>query len=163
MQKNTTNPTEQPASKPGITSTKTHRSSIRALAFLGGLLAAVGFTVYTTLADVPQPVLTIAPLGSNQYSISITNGDTNANYELYWTPVLASQTYPFNLLVVGDQGQTNFNVDAGAWISLWFRASVGTDWDSDGIPNYMDGNPSDSSVGALSVTIDSPVNGSALN
>lgn len=82
---------------------------------------------------------------------------------MYWTPILANQSHPFNLLSVGDQGQTNFTVDAGAWMSLYFKVSVGTDWDGDGIPNFMDANPSDSSVGALSVTIDSPVNGSALN
>ena len=126
-------------------------------------IVAIVIVTFSALADVPQPVLTIAPLGSNQFSVTITNGDANANYELYWAPVLANPDYPFSLLSVGTQGQTNFSVDGSAWMSLWFRVSVGIDWDGDGIPNYMDAYPSDASIGALSVTIDSPINGSELN
>ncbi len=124
--------------------------------------AAILLVGFRCLA-VDPPVLTISNLSSNQFSVMITNGDATANYELYWAPVLANPSYPFSLLIVGTTGQTNFSIDAGAWQSLYFRASVGIDWDADGIPNYMDANPSDASIGALTVTIDSPVNGSELN
>lgn len=124
--------------------------------------AAILLAGFRCLA-VDPPVLTIAPMGSNQFSVTITNGDATANYELYWAPVLANPSYPFSLLIVGTQGQTNFSIDAGAWQSLYFRASVGIDWDADGVPNYMDANPNDALIGALTVTIDSPINGSELN
>jgi hypothetical protein len=38
----------------------------------------------------PQPVLTITPAVSNQFIVTITNGLSTANYDLYWIPALAA-------------------------------------------------------------------------
>jgi hypothetical protein len=107
-------------------------------------------------------MLTIANLGTNQYSITITNGISTANYELYWTPVLASPIYPFSLAIIGTEGQTNFMVNMGTYQTGFFEVISGTDWDGDGVPNWQDANPSDPSIGILTVVIDSPTNGMVL-
>src|SRR6266487_5345777 len=52
--------------------------------------ASIGVLIYSALA-APQPVLTISPLGSNQFNIVITNGVSGTNYTLFWTPALADE------------------------------------------------------------------------
>jgi hypothetical protein len=118
----------------------------------------------TNRADVPQPVLKITSLGSNQFAVAITNGVTNANYELYWTPSLVNSNYPWQLLMVGGTGQTNFTVevDAESRPVGFFLSGVGLDWDADGIENFRDANPYNASIGILTITIDSPLNGALL-
>ena len=113
--------------------------------------------------SVPQPVLSIAPVvGTNQVQITITNG-VNINYELFWRPVLANTNYPWQIIGVGGVGQTNFFVQSDIWGSGFFRVFAGTDQDSDGIPDWEDADPSDATIGILSITIDSPTNGASLN
>ena len=124
-------------------------------------VASVGILIYTALADAP--VLTIAPLGTNQFLISITNGVATTNYTLFWTPALADQNYPWTVLGIGSTGQTNFTVDGGEWPIGFFRMLVGADQDGDGSPEWQDAQPLNPSVGILSVTIDSPLNGTSLN
>lgn len=115
------------------------------------------------LADVPQPVLTITPANTNQFLITITNGVTNINYEIYRTPLLGDEAnYPFTLHLIGELGQTNFTVNLEPEGISWYRAAIGLDWDNDGVPNAIDGNPNNVSVGALTVTIDSPPTGQLL-
>jgi hypothetical protein len=126
------------------------------LCIFGIIIAAV-----KVFAD-PPPVLTIANLGTNQYSITITNGISTANYELYWTPILANPDYPFTLAIVGTEGQTNFVVNMGIYQTGFFQVILGTDWDGDGVPNWQDANPSDPTIGILTVVIDSPTNGMVL-
>lgn len=126
------------------------------LCAFGIIIAAV-----KVFAD-PPPVLTIANLGTNQYSITITNGVITANYELYWTPILGNPDYPFSLLAIGTEGQTNFLVDAGTYQTGFFEVVSGTDWDGDGVPNWEDAAPSDPTIGILTVSIDSPTNGMVL-
>lgn len=135
-------------------------------AFAGTLavgVAIIGIVFNVVAQTVPQPVLTMTPLGSNQFQIVITNGVTFANYEIYHTPVLGDPSFPWTLQIDGTLGQTNFTVSEGMMMTGFFKAAVGIDWDGDGIPNYMDGNPSDANVGALSITIDSPANGTVFN
>ena len=108
------------------------------------------------------PVLTIAPLGTNQFSITITNGSGTGNYELYWTPVLANPDYPWSLAAIGTTGQTNFMVSMGTYQIGFFEVIAGTDWDGDGVVNWQDANPNDPTIGILTVTIDSPATGSTL-
>jgi hypothetical protein len=108
------------------------------------------------------PVMTIAPTGTNQFSIVITNGVTNVNYELFWTPSLNDPAFPWTLAVEGAQGQTNFTVDGGVSPIAFFRANLGSDFDGDGVPNWMDANPYDPTVGALTVIINSPTNGAVV-
>lgn len=114
------------------------------------------------LADVPQPVLTIAPLGSNQFNVVITNGVSTTNYTLFWTPALNDQFYPWQVLGVSQVGQTNFPIIGGEWQAGWFRVLVGSDQDGDGSPEWQDAQPLNPAVGILSVIIDSPTNGMVL-
>lgn len=152
---------EQPAMKQDSASSNIRGGSIRVLGCLGGFLAGVGFLVYTALADSP-PVLTIAPLGSNQFSITITNATSPTNYLLEWTPILADTNYPWLVVATNSPGQTNFNMDMGPWPMGFLRVMVGWDGDGDSIPDWIDAQPFNASVGALRVTIDSPLNGSVF-
>ncbi len=111
---------------------------------------------------VPQPVLKIAPTNGNQVLISITNAVATTNYEIYRTPILNDTNFPWELHVVGSVGQSNFTAGMGVESTSFFRASVGIDWDLDGIPNWGDANNLDSTIGWLSITIDSPTNGASL-
>lgn len=113
-------------------------------------------------ADEPQPVLTIAPTGTNQLLISITNSYGTNTYELYRTPILNEEVYPWTLNAIGTAGQSNFVVNIGPENTGFWRAAIGTDWDGDGIPNAIDANPNDSGIGILTVTILSPTNGMKL-
>ena len=134
----------------------------RAVAVGLALFVSVGVLIYSALADVPQPVLSITSLASNQFNIVITNAATTTNYTLFWTPLLADPNYPWQVLVVGDVGETNFTVDGGTWPSLYFRMLVGADSDGDLIPDWQDAQPLNPSVGILSLTIDSPTDGAVL-
>jgi hypothetical protein len=128
-----------------------------------GAFVALATGTIIALADVPQPVLTITPTNTNQFLLTITNGVTNINYEIYKTPLLGDEAnYPFTLHLIGELGQTNFTVNMGPETTGWWRAGIGLDWDSDSVPNAIDGNPHASNVGALSVTIDSPTSGQLL-
>lgn len=126
--------------------------------------AALRGLVWTIEAQtVPQPVLMITNIGSNQFSITISNGVTNAYYEIYHTPMLGNSAYPWTLQIEGAIGQTSFSVNMGMMLSGFFRADYGLDPDGDGIQNFEDGNPYDPGVGALTITIDSPANGTVFN
>ncbi len=110
----------------------------------------------------PQPVLTIAPLGSNQFNIVITNGVSGTNYTLFWTPALADENYPWQVLGTNAVGATNFTVNGGEWPNLFFKVLVGSDSDGDGVTEERDANSNDPTVGVLSVTINSPTNNAVL-
>jgi hypothetical protein len=131
----------------------------------GGLAMAAlsSWAVWETWGDVPAPVLKATLVSTNQVNVTITNGVSTANYELYWTPVLADPDYPWTLLVSGSLGQTNFGVLMNSTETVFIRAAIGTDWDGDGVANYKDARPSDPSIGTLTVTIESPTNGSTIN
>lgn len=123
--------------------------------------AAIGISLLTVLAQsVPQPVLSITSLGTNQFEIGITNGVTNAVYELYWRPVLEDANNPWKMLTTNQPGETSFQVDGGDYPMVFFQVAVGTNYN--GIWDYQWANPNDPSLGALSITIDSPLNGAVL-
>lgn len=132
-----------------------------ALASLG-CGGAVIIAALNAFADVPQPVLKIAPLGSNHFSILITNGVNTTNYTLFWTPVLADTNYPWVALWGGEVGQTNFPVNGGDWPVGFFKVMIGHDLDGDSWPVWQDANDNNASVGILSVTIDSPLSGAVF-
>jgi len=98
-------------------------------------------------------------LGGDQFNVVITNAVSTTNYTLFWTPVLNDQFYPWQVLGVGQVGQTNFPIDGGEWQAGWFRVLVGSDQDGDGWPEWQDAQPLNPAVGILSLTIDSPTNG----
>lgn len=131
----------------------------RPVIWFGGVAAIA--TGIALLANAQQPVLKISDLGSNQLFIEITNA-VNTNYTLYWTPVLANSNYPWVVLTNTEVGGSNFLVDASGSDVGWFRALIGTDFDGDGVPEWQDAQPGNPSVGILSVTIDSPINGALL-
>ena len=110
----------------------------------------------------PQPVLRISPTNSTQVLISITNAVASTNYEIYRTPILNDTNFPWELYIVGSAGQSNFTADIGVDWTGFFKAGIGSDWDLDGVPNSQDANPTDATIGILTITIDSPTNGSVL-
>jgi len=140
---------------------KTPSRRIHNKSLIGAIIAALGVVIYSALATDP-PVLTITPSGTN-FLISITNASPGSTYELYRTPVLNDAAYPWTLSVTGAVGQSNFIVSKGVEPSGFWRASEGSDWDGDGIPNWLDADPNNSGVGVLSVTIVSPANGSNVD
>jgi len=104
----------------------------------------------------PPPVLTITPAVSNQFIITITNGISTVNYDLYWIPALANSSVSWQAVTNGGTGQTNFTVSMGVWQSQFFQAVVDTNF------LYQAADPNNPALGALAVFIDSPTNGSNL-
>jgi hypothetical protein len=122
---------------------------------VGGLVIVA--TAITALSQT-TPGLSIARTGTNQLFISITNGISTNNYDLYWTPVLANQNYPWTVAGVGTPGQTNFTVSMSASPAGFYRVLV----DDYTIPLWEAADPNNQSAGILSVFIDSPTNGAVL-
>jgi hypothetical protein len=127
------------------------------------LVACLGVLIYSALADAPQPVLRISSLGSNQFSVVVSNGVSTTNYTLFWTPVLNDPDYPWQVLGIGEVGETNFFIDGETWPVGFFQVLLGTDSDGDGVPEWLDARPFNPNVGILSITIDSPTNGFSFN
>lgn len=104
------------------------------------------------------PYLTIAPTATNGVQlITIWNNQGPANYDLWWTPALANPDYPWQWIAVGSPGQTNFIVTMTYPTSFYLAIQ-----DTNAIPLWESANPTNQSLGILSVLIDSPTNGSTL-
>ena len=107
------------------------------------------------------PGLTIA-LSNDTVMLTVTNGATNVFYEIYATNAVSSNL-TWSLSATGGLGVTNFSVPMGAATINFFKARAGNDWDGDGILNFQDANPNNYNTNdLLSVTIDSPTNGSTI-
>jgi hypothetical protein len=128
---------------------------IPVLGLFGGFIVAV-----TALTGWSQtgPTLTITPLGTNQFSINITNNIGTNEYDLLWTPVLANPDFPWTWAAIGTSGQTNFIVNMGTYQSGFFMTFL----DTNSIPLWEAANPTNQSDGILTVTINTPVNGSVV-
>jgi len=122
-----------------------------------GIAATV--IVVKVLADPPLPVIAIKSLGTNVVSISVTNGVSTANYDLYWTPLLGNPDYPWTAAAIGTTGQTNFVLDMEDYDSAFFRVLLE---DTNSIPLWKLADPNNPSLGVLAVTIDSPTNNTVL-
>ncbi len=107
---------------------------------------------------IPQPVLTITSTSSNSVVVTITNAVSLATYDLQTTPVLANLDYPWTDAKTGTNNQTNFVVSIGPYPTGFFRAEV----DTNGVPLWEAANPTNPSLGILTITIDSPTNGATL-
>jgi hypothetical protein len=124
-------------------------------------VCAGGFVVVVaalTVLSQTAPVLTIASLGTNNFSIKITNGVSTADYDVQWTPALANPNYPWTYAAIGSTGQTNFMLNMGAYQSGFFRGLL----DTNSIPLWEAADPNNPGAGILTVFIDSPTNGAVL-
>lgn len=136
--------------------------SKKALGMVFAPLFAFGILVAAikVLADPPQPVISIATAGTNSLAITVTNGVNTANYDLYWTPVLANADYPWTAAAIGSTGQTNFTISTAIYDSGFFRVLLET---TNAVPPWKAADPSDTNSGVLMVFIDSPTNGSTIS
>lgn len=112
-----------------------------------------------TARSQTAPVLTITQLGTNQFSVSFTNNIGTASYDLQWTPVLANPDYPWTWAAIGTPGQTNFQLNMADYQTAFFRTLL----DTNSIPLWEAADPNNPSAGILTITIDTPANGSTLN
>lgn len=97
---------------------------------------------------------------STNLFLTLVNGDTNISYDIYYTPSLAPTDW--RILATGHIAQATFTVPMLDGVGF-FKGGVGGDWDLDGIPNWMDANPTNANIGVLRITIDSPVTGTTFN
>jgi hypothetical protein len=139
-----------------------HRSSPNLTAILTRVFWGACFILCVAIGraqDIPQPVLAITAIASNQMTITITNGVSSGNYDIYTTPVLANDAaYPWTAAVIGTNGQTNFTINLGPYPAGFYRAVV----DTNSVPIWAAADPSNPSAGYLAVFIDSPTSGSIL-
>jgi hypothetical protein len=94
--------------------------------------------------------------GTNLF-LTLSNGDPTISYDIYYTPTL-SPAPSWSIIVTGAIAQTSYNVPIRG-TQGYLRGAVGGDWDGDGVPNWMDADPRSTNIGALTITIDSPANG----
>jgi hypothetical protein len=92
--------------------------------------------------------------------LTLLNCDTNIGYDVYYTPAIETNM-TWSILATGHIGQTTFTVPMLGWQGF-YRGAVGGDWDGDGILNWMDADPRSTNTGALTITIDSPLNGAVF-
>ena len=124
-------------------------------------MLVAGFFICVTgiLLAQTAPFLTVAPTGTNQLLITITNGSGATTYDLYTTPVLGDPvSYPWTAAVIGTNGQTNFTVSTGPFSTGFFKVVV----DTNGVPIWQAADPNNPGAGILAVFIDSPTNGAVL-
>jgi len=131
---------------------------------IGAVAAMAVVTSLITIwaQTVPQPVLKIAITNGTQILISISNAVASTNYEIYRAPILNDTNFPFEPYIIGSVGQSNFTADIGVDTTGFFKVTIGSDLDNDGFPDWLDANPTDPTIGILSITIDSPTNGASL-
>jgi hypothetical protein len=132
------------------------RHSKTMLGLCGGVL--LGIVAAITAWSQTQPVLSITPLGTNQYSITFTNYPAST-YDLQWTPVLANDNYPWTWLALGTNGQSSFQVNMEDYQAGFFRTVL----DTNSIPLWEAADPNNPGAGILTVYIDSPANGSTIS
>ena len=131
---------------------------LRAVAW-GTALAITLFAGHWVLAQSTPPVLTIAPTGTNQLLITVTNPVSSVSYELWSTPVLGNTTdYPWTVAALGATNQTAFTVAIGPYPAEFYRVIL----DTNTIPIWELADPNNPSAGILAVFIDSPMNGAVL-
>jgi hypothetical protein len=116
----------------------------------GLIIIAAALTAFAQTA----PVLTITPLGTNQFFISFTNN--GSTYDLQGTPALIN--YPWTWAATGIPGQSNFVVSS-PYPNGFYRAIL----DTNAIPLWEAADPNNPALGALSITIDTPASGSTLH
>ena len=137
---------------------KDHSLQTNAVHLTRALIVA-GFLLCARRGWAQNAALTIAPLGTNEYSVNITNNIGTADYDLQWTPILANPDYPWSFAAIGVPGGTNFLLNAQGYQSAFFRAVL----DTNAVPLWEQSDPNNPSSPILTVTITSPANGANLN
>ena len=133
----------------------------KTVSILARTFVVAGFLLYVASViaqSIPQPVLAITSVVSNQMTITITNGVSYGTYDLYSTPVLANPAYPWTTAMTGTNGQTNFTVNLGPYTTGFYEVVV----DTNAIPIWELADPNNPGAGILTVFIDSPANGAVL-
>ena len=156
----------KPLSNSNIPSASVTQKSARWLPLAGlwlvlTLVFAVAFVVERASGQA-APGLTISQSSSNQVKITVTNAPLGAQYELQLVDDLNLTLDPLFYWPsepIGAIGQTNFFVDMGIYYTRYFRVLGCVDCDGDGTPNFQDGQPWSTNVGALTIVIDSPASG----
>ncbi len=105
------------------------------------------------------PVLKIAPAGTNQYSITISNNIGALDYDLQWSPALGNGNFLWTYAAIGVPGGTNFLLNANAYPATFFRAIL----DTNTPPLWQSSNPSIPNSPILQVFIYNPTNGAVLH
>jgi hypothetical protein len=132
---------------------KTHSRSLFGVLIGGIIVVAVALSARSQTS----PVLTITPLGTNQFSISFTNYPAST-WDLQWTPFLDNPDFPWTFAAVGTPGQSNYLLNMGTYQSGFFRTIL----DTNSVPIWEEADPNNPGAGILTVFIDSPGNGSTL-
>jgi hypothetical protein len=107
------------------------------------------------------PGLSIELSTNDTVFLTVTNGTNDEFYEIYSAPVL-SNAMTWSLSATGALGVTNFATSMTPFWQYFFRARAGNNWDGDGAKNFQDADPTNSNIGILSVTIDTPAHGADL-
>jgi hypothetical protein len=129
------------------------------------VLVLTSLAAWRVWSQTSAPGLSIALTGTNQITLTVTNGVPGGLYEIWWTEFLDAEALSltngaWEPVCTNTPGQTNFVMDLGDFDTGFFRALNGNDFDLDGVPNYEDARPFDPTIGILKVTIESPANGS---
>lgn len=124
-----------------------------------GVIGIITFAVRPLFAQ--QERLTILQTASNELRITITNAIPNTNYLIERSQEM-NNAPDWRWHVAGTNSQTNFTVFMGIDTRGFFRAKPCTDCDNDGIPDWLDGDSTRTNVGALTITIESPLNNSTI-
>ena len=92
--------------------------------FWAGLCGSA--VVAGTLAITSQsaPVVAIAPSGTNQFVITVTNGPGSANYQVYRATQLTAPGSSWTLQEIGKVGQTQFAVHGDNGAAGYFRVNA---------------------------------------
>ena len=121
-------------------------------------LGALGAAIVGIAQSIPQPGITITNLGTNTFSVKITNSVATADYDLLWTPELGSSEFPWTWAEIGTPGQSNFVVSASGYDSAYFRVLL----DTNTIPLWEAADPNNPGAGKLTITITSPAQGAII-
>jgi len=91
--------------------------------------------------------------------LTLMGAETNKSYNILFSDQLPAEFW--STAAIGSLGQSNFTV---SMLDLhgFYQAAEGDDWDSDGVKNWADAQPSDAGVGALTITINVPAHGSTI-
>jgi hypothetical protein len=130
----------------------------------GAGLLLVGVTLWPlAFSNAAAPGLRATLYSSNQVLITVTNGSPTNYYELLVQYELRDGSGgPWDEVIPGNIGVTNFYVTNAPQFMSFFRALACDDCDNDGVLNTQDANPFSTNVGLLTITIQSPANGANL-